>query len=61
MTRKKPDILECGKQTYTDPQHAELVIKMMRKEQRKGGFLMSYKCPHCDGYHIGHPIRYRPT
>jgi hypothetical protein len=51
--QRTDQLFSCiGKVTYGHLQTANEAVEAMR--QKHGSALESYKCRHCDGYHIGH-------
>ena len=52
--KRKQDIKACQrKRKYTKDQ----AYAMARRLNKKGRYLHAYKCPVCDGWHIGKPFR----
>lgn len=55
---------DCYKVGYPDRASAERVVRRMKRTHRRnrGGHsapasLMSYRCPHCDQFHVGNRRR----
>lgn len=42
-----------GKRRYAGPYTAHAALKRISKKREAGGKLEAYRCPHCQGWHLG--------